>query len=208
MDLPGPAPVTRSAETFASAPPLERVGPSSHPPGRRRILWLAGLAAAASVASGYMLLGGRASDAMLPGDRQALSAAAATAVLAPPRVDLDDPRQVERAMATMQLAPEQTAQVMADARGRRIELAWIVLRDFLDEDGDAVEVTTGGFTRTVLLTNAPQTIAVPIVPGDFLRLKGARDGAGGGVTVSVVAGGAEIRLPPLEVGQTVTLPLR
>jgi hypothetical protein len=155
-----------------------------------------------------MLLGGRGNDAMLPGDRDVLSAAVATAMLVPPRVDLADPKQVEQAKSTLQLAPQQTAEIMADAQDGRIQLAWIALRDFLDEDGDVVEVTTGGFTRTVLLTNAPQMIAVPVVPGDFLRLKGARDGAGGGVTVSVAAGGAEIKLPPLDVGQTITLPLR
>jgi len=174
---------------------------------RRRNLLLAGLVAGAALATGMVLWGNSGSDAMTKGDRQTLTASLATASLSPLRVDLDNPQQVERARASFDLPPAAADQLIANARQGNVRIAWITLRDFLDEDGDVAEITTGGLTRTVLLTNAPQMIAVPIVPGDFLRVTGMHDGSGGGVTVSVAAGGAEIKIP-LDVGQTVTLPVR
>ena len=173
----------------------------------RRGAILGALLVAAAAGTGYALLAHQARDDISASDRQAMLAAAASATLVPQRINVNDPQQAAAAQQALDLPPKPAAQLIAAARQGNPQLAWIVLRDFADQDGDVAEITTGGLTRTIALTTAPQTIAVPLVPGDFLRVKGVNEGAGGGVTVGVTAGGAEVRLP-LQVGQTVSLPMK
>jgi hypothetical protein len=206
MDAPSPQPEPQPLGAAQPSPELARQQPSAMSRARRGLL-LGALIIAAGIGTGYVLLGQKARDDISQADRQAMLAAAATAVLTPQRVDLANPQEVEKARQALDLPPPQADQLVAAARQGKPQLAWIILRDFADEDGDVAEISTGGLTRTVTLTTAPQTVAVPLVPGDFLRVKGINEGAGGGVTVAVIAGGAEVKLP-LQVGQTVSLPLK
>ena len=210
-------------EPLPQAEPAGLPAPQPLPPGpgrTRRVTSLAGLVAATAVVGSFAVWGSPSVDGLDAGQRRAMLAAAESTVLSPTRIDLSAPQQMEEARRPLilpasrevvgrgsALTPNQADAIIADARAGKVQLAWISLRDFLDEDGDVVEISTGGLTRTIPLTKAPLLVAVPVVPGDFLRVTGAADGHGGGVTVAVAAGGSEAAVP-LEVGQTLTLPVR
>jgi hypothetical protein len=174
---------------------------------RRTVLSL-GCAAGIAWIAGFKLWGQKPSDDMSDAMRRQLRAAMANASLGPTRIDMTDPQQMEAARQSLQLPPAEADRMIADARAGKMQMGWVSLRDFLDEDGDIAQISIGGFTRTVPLKNAPTPVAIPIVPGDFLRVTGLVDGGGGGVTVGITTGGgAEVQMP-LDVGETITLPVR
>jgi hypothetical protein len=203
---------------------------------RRRVL-TAAVAASAIAVAGYAYWIAPADHAD-PDDKLVFAAIASHTVMAPVRVDLNNPRELQEARASLDLPPAAAEKLIADVKQAatiaaatsapalspgpaalplplpiaqtakpNLELAWLTLSDFLDEDGDAVQISTGGLTRTILLRKTPTVIAVPLVSGDFLRVTGMRDGGGGGVTVAIQAGGPEVKLI-LDEGQTITMPLK
>jgi hypothetical protein len=82
-----------------------------------------------------------------------------------------------------------------------LRLAWITLWDTDAEDGDTVRIDSAGFSQTVVLSNTPMTIAVPVISDGDVQITGAHDGTGG-ITVGVASGGAKIAFPIMSVGQT------
>lgn len=175
--------------------------------GRRRFLTVAGLGALAT-AMALAFWGTKPTDDLSEERRRQLRAAMVNAAIGPTRVNLVDPEQMKLARASFGLPQAAADQIIDDARAGRIQLAWVSVRDFLDEDGDVAQISIGGFQRTVPLKTAPTLVAVPIVPGEFLRVTGLIDGAGGGVTVGVSAGGAAEIQMPLDVGETIAIAVR
>ncbi len=196
---PQPLPVGEAEAALNASPTSSGVG--------RRTVLRVGLVAAVLAAGGFAFAALTSTDSLDGNSRQSLLLAAAQTTLTPERVNMDDPVQVEAARSVLDLPPAAADTVIAESRAKRTSLAWITLWDFLDEDGDVVQLSTGGLTRTVALSHLPTRIAVPIVPGDFLRVTGWHDGAGGGVTVAVASGGITAQVP-LAVGQTLTLSVR
>jgi hypothetical protein len=162
---------------------------------------------AASISTGYFIWVDPNPDKLSEEDRAVLLKVAATTPIAARTVPLDTEQEIQKAIEALDLPKAEANKVLADAKAGKIHLTWITLTDFIDEDGDIVEVAAGGLTRSIPITNVPQTIVVPVIPGDFLRVTGTLDGHGGGVTVSAATAGAEI-LMPLNVGQTIALPVR
>lgn len=89
-----------------------------------------------------------------------------------------------------------------------MRLAWITLWDTDAQDGDAVRIDSQGYSRTVTLTNAPVTFAIPVPASGAVQISGIRDGEGGGITVGLASGPASILLPIMSVGQVLPLKVK
>jgi hypothetical protein len=87
-----------------------------------------------------------------------------------------------------------------------LHLARVTVWDTHSEDGDVVALVSAGYRREILLTNAPQTIAIPIDGTAQMQIVGVRDG-GGGITLGVRGADRQVLMPIMSEGQTLTLPL-
>jgi hypothetical protein len=146
-------------------------------------------------------------DAISNADIAALWSSVAGLTLRPQPAQLDDPRSFARAVAGMREPPAEAARLIRTARaeGRRITI--LTLWDNMDEDGDIVDVRIGAQFWTVRLRTEPTALTVIYVPGETITLTGRVDGGGGGVTAGIGLNTGPLPLPPLAVGQSVTLPL-
>jgi hypothetical protein len=91
---------------------------------------------------------------------------------------------------------------------RHVHLAWITLWDTDVEDGDVVRVDSMGYSRTVLLTKAPITFAVPVPIDGVVHVTGINDGDGGGITVGLASGASTAVFPIMSVDQSLGLKVR
>jgi hypothetical protein len=96
----------------------------------------------------------------------------------------------------------------AQAAPARLQLAWLTLWDTDVEDGDVVRIDSAGYSRTVTLTKAPLTFAIPVPPTGVVTVTGIRDGDGGGITVGLASGGARAVFPIMSAGQVLGLRVR
>jgi len=81
----------------------------------------------------------------------------------------------------------------------------IYLLDFLEEDGDHVDMTVNGVDYGDLyLRNAGTSFLIPLAPGQpaDVKLLATQDGGGGGVTVGFISSLGESRTDILQVGQS------
>lgn len=137
-------------------------------------------------------------------DEQTRSAReAAFAALKPLHLQEVAPAEVPAAIASMGLsAPDQALLAKEGTK-----LVYITLYDSDAEDGDAVTVTSDGFSRTIVLKKAPTVVIIPRPRAGFFTLTGAVDGEGGGVTVGLNLPSGPFPLPIMSVGQTLTIPV-
>jgi len=84
-------------------------------------------------------------------------------------------------------------------------LVWLTLWDTDVEDGDVVRIESGGYSRTVTLTKAPLTFAIPAPADGVVEVVGVNDGDGGGITVGLASGAATAVFPVMSPGQTLGL---
>jgi hypothetical protein len=170
-------------------------------------------ALATAVVLGIGIFGFAGSEAISKGDRVSKSDAAklaerfrhASGALLP--VEMSTKSQRDTLLHALSLAPAEAERLIALVeRGERM-LGWLTMWDNFDEDGDIASVTAAGLTQSVPLTHAPKRILVPYIPGQPVLVTGERDGMGGGVTLAVELSTGPLPLPPLAVGQTVSLPI-
>ncbi|WP_331404608.1 hypothetical protein [Vibrio owensii] len=110
-----------------------------------------------------------------------------------------------RAKAASGLDEEKAEHLLKEAEGGYISLAWVTVWDNLAEDGDVIEVSAGGMTRTVPILNEPTTIVVPYsIDSAQIKIRGVRDG-GGGITVAARTANGSLPLPPMSEGEVRTL---
>lgn len=195
-------------------PPLRRLDPAQL---RRRPV-LATLAAAGAIAALVASLSGSGAyapgigpvgkvDAMSKEQAAALWSSLSNISLQPQPTGLDDPHIFARAVAGMREPPAEAERLIKKARaeGRRIVI--LTLWDNMDEDGDIIDVRVGAQSWTVPQRTQPAALTVIYMPGETITLTGHVDGGGGGVTAGLGLNTGPLPLPPLAVGQSITLPL-
>lgn len=89
---------------------------------------------------------------------------------------------------------------------KQVRLARLVVWDNVAVDGDAVTLSSTGFTQTIPITHERQTFYLPVVTGSSARITALRDGDGG-VTLGVKTMIGPVFLPRLAVGDTVEIPV-
>lgn len=104
------------------------------------------------------------------------------------------------AVAAPAPATEPAAQPVQDAP----HLVELTLWDTQAPDGDVVAVTSGGYSRQVMLTRTPQVIAIPVIGRTSVKITGIRDG-GGGITLGL-RGQHQLLMPIMSEGQVLNLP--
>jgi hypothetical protein len=125
-------------------------------------------------------------------------------------------RDVAAAVRSMQLEPARQAALLkmalppalqgSAAAPSGVRLVQVTVWDTHSEDGDVVALVSAGYRREVVLSNAPQTIALPIDGAAQMQVVGVRDG-GGGITLGVQGAERRVLMPIMSEGQTLTLPL-
>ncbi len=174
--------------------------------------WLIGAVAAAALGSGAFFFGlgpfaPQQTDDMSQQQAQQITVQFQQAVGDFPLVNLSDPQERAKAEAALNLPAPELQQIMQAADSGQLKLAWVTVWDNFAEDGDIIRIASQGYSAQVGLMNSPTTVVIPVASAGTVTLIGVHDG-GGGITAAARSAGGEIPFPPLNPGQTVTLPLR
>jgi len=100
-------------------------------------------------------------------------------------VDPGNAAAVTAAVSALRLPEAQRAVIERSVLEHRRRIAWIVLTDSIDPDGDTVAVEAEGIVQNVVLTKAWMPVAVPLSGPGTIAITGVRDGGGGGITVAL-----------------------
>ena len=99
----------------------------------------------------------------------------------------------------------QAAQPAWDKGGQ--QMVELVLWDNVAEDGDVVQVSSLGYSQTITITHAPQTVYFPAQYDVPVTITGIHDG-GGGITLGFTGSGQPVSLPVMAEGQVISLYLQ
>jgi hypothetical protein len=104
-------------------------------------------------------------------------------------------------------AAAQPAQQVKQPKPEVTRLIELVLWDSQAPDGDIVRLSSGGFTREVILAKSPTIVYMPYSGSGGVQVTGVHDG-GGGITLGIKGSETSVMMPVLSVGQAITLPVR
>ena len=199
--------------------------PQPAEPPRHPVLKFSLLAAALILAGGFALthfLGGNSADNVPDAKRAELVKAFSR--LDSVKLDPVPAAEVSQALADMRLPPDARQRLRATladpaqggaaapsapgsaALANRVQLVWLTLWDSMSPDGDVVRVSSAGYEVDILLEKVPQRIAVPIDATRQVQITGIYDG-GGGITLGVQQGAAQVMLPVLAPAEILHLPV-
>lgn len=99
------------------------------------------------------------------------------------------------------------AQAQAQKSQEQVRLIEVTVWDSDAPDGDVVSLSSGGFTREVVLAKTPTIVYMPYRGGGGVQVTGVYDG-GGGITLGIRGSETPLMLPILSVGQVITVPVR
>ena len=99
----------------------------------------------------------------------------------------------------------QAAQPAWDKGGQ--QMVELVLWDNVAEDGDVVQVSSLGYSQTIPITHAQQTVYFPAQYDVPVTITGIHDG-GGGITLGFTGSGQPVSLPVMAEGQVISLYLQ
>ena len=170
-------------------------------PARRKFpaLLAAGALGVAAIGGALAFGFGGSNDGLSASDAAARTAAFPSAIALPLVTDAE----LDDAIDTMALPPQQKVTLKRDVENGNVRLAWLSIWDDQAEDGDVVRVTSGGFSAVVGLYHAPARIGVPVGSGG-LTITGVQDG-NGGITAGIHADGGPVLTPVLRPGQSLTV---
>jgi hypothetical protein len=100
-------------------------------------------------------------------------------------IDASKPAAVAAAVSALRLPEAQRSVVERSVIDGQRRIAWIVLTDSMDPDGDTVAVEAEGIVQNVVLSKAWVPVAVPLSGPGKITITGVRDGGGGGITVAL-----------------------
>ena len=84
------------------------------------------------------------------------------------------------------------------------QMVELVLWDNVAEDGDVVQVSSLGYSQTITITHAKQTMYFPAQYDVPVTITGIHDG-GGGITLGFTGSGQPVSLPVMAEGQVISL---
>jgi hypothetical protein len=113
--------------------------------------------------------------------------------------------QISQAVSEMKLDAASQAVLMQQIKAGRVALAFVRLWDDQAEDGDVIQVASGGYSVAVSLTKMGSTIAIPLV-GTPITITGQHDG-GGGITAGMETSSGELFTPVVSTGQALRIPV-
>ena len=87
-----------------------------------------------------------------------------------------------------------------------LRLIELVLWDTDAPDGDSVRISSGGFTREVILSKTPTLVYLPYSGSGTIQVTGLHDG-GGGITLGLKSSSTSVLMPVLSEGQVLALPV-
>ncbi len=87
------------------------------------------------------------------------------------------------------------------------QMVELVLWDNVAEDGDVVQVSSLGYSQTITITHAPQTVYFPAQYDVPVTITGIHDG-GGGITLGFTGSGQPVSLSVMAEGQVISLYLQ
>jgi len=112
--------------------------------------------------------------------------------------------QTKAAVAEMDLPAGEAAALIEALQRKRLRLAHLPLIDdslVLSPGGHAVVVSSGGYTRQVVLTRAATLVTLPVGPAGVVSFSTADTGQVGIVGLTLAG---PVRLPDLQAGQVVS----
>ena len=122
-------------------------------------------------------------------------------------VDMVGADEIDQAVASMPVSVEQRAEVHQKVQSGQMRLAWLTLWDTHAQDGDILRFESdASLPVEVTALNAPTTLAIPFPASGMVKVTGVVDG-GGGITIGLKSGAAQITWPTMQPGDTLNLPV-
>jgi hypothetical protein len=176
----------------------ELAAPVLAPAAPAPVLGLSVLAAAALAAVAFMAMPMRqAAPSLVPTTYADLGEELVTPV------DPSNAAAVAAAVSALRLPQAQRVAIERAVLERDRRIAWIVLTDSMDPDGDTVAVEAGGIVQHVVLTKAWMPVAIPLAGPGTIAITGVRDGGGGGITVALATRTGPVALRVLLPGERI-----
>jgi hypothetical protein len=169
---------------------------------------VAGAAALGILAFAIFGWGGGGADAISDAENQRLQQSYQTFLATPGlEVDMVGADEMDRAIESMPLAEEQREQVREQVQAGQVQLAWLTLWDTHAEDGDVLRFESdAALPVEVTALNTPTTLAIPYPASGTVKVIGVVDG-GGGITIALKSGAAQISWPTMRPGDSLDLPV-
>jgi hypothetical protein len=166
--------------------------------------------AALAIAAGAFFAMGSGGDSISDAEAQSRQDAYAALVAgAGLPLSLVASEDVDRAIAEMpdSVSEEQKVELREQVDDGTVRLAWLTLWDTHAEDGDVLRFESSmSFPIDVTALNSRTTIAIPYPAEGAVQVTGMVDG-GGGITIALASGAAQIAWPTMQPGDTLTLPV-
>lgn len=118
-------------------------------------------------------------------------------------------QDMDKAFDTMPdgVSDEQKRELRTQVDSGKVKLAWLSLWDTHAEDGDILRFeSVSSFPIDVMALNQKTTIAIPFPADGQVMVTGVKDG-GGGITIALESGAAEIFWPTMQPNDQLMLPV-
>lgn len=166
----------------------------------RSAVWLAAAVAVGLLGWGASSFFSGSSDSVSDATKAQWQASfAAASPLAP---NLVPQAEVDQAVKSMQLPPQQEQQLKTELEEGRTRMVWLSFQDVAAEDNDTVDVVSGAFRQRVVTRKQPIKVYLPEPADGFVKVVGVADG-GGGITIRIVSGGVTVQMPFMVKDQVV-----